>query len=49
LLFIFCSFVPQYLYLHIHLLHIYHSSVYLLNYNYFATMAYLLPYLPSLT
>ena len=27
LLFLFCSFAPQYLYLHIHLLHIYHSSV----------------------
>ena len=50
LLFVFfCSFAPQCLYLHIHLLHIYHSSVYLLNCNYFATMAYLLPYLPNLT
>jgi hypothetical protein len=27
ILFFFCSFAPQYLYLHIHLLYIYHSSV----------------------
>ena len=43
------SFAPQYFYLHIHLLHIYHSSVYLLNCHYFAITAYLLPYLPNLT
>ena len=34
-------FAPQYLYLHI-----YHSSVYLRNCNYFASMAYLLPLPP---
>ena len=39
----FCSFASQYLYLHTHLLHIFHSSVKLLNCNYFATMDYLLP------
>ena len=38
-----------FIYLKITLLHIYHTSVYLLNCNYFGTMAYLLPYLPNLT
>ena len=36
-----CSFAPQYLNLHIHLLHI----LPFLYCNYFSTMAYLLPYL----
>ena len=39
---------PQYLYLHI----IFCTSItplFMLNYNYFTTMAYLLPYLPNLT
>ena len=45
-----CSFAHQYHYLHTtssahHHLLIYHSIVNLLNCNYFATMAYLLPYL----
>jgi hypothetical protein len=39
---LFCT--PVFLLAHHHL-HIYHSSVNLLNCNYFATMAYLLPYL----
>ena len=39
---LFCT--PVFLLAHLHL-HIYHSSVNLLNCNYFATMAYLFPYL----
>jgi hypothetical protein len=43
-----CSFAPHYLYLHI-IVCISITPVLMLNCNYFATMAYLLPYLPNLT
>jgi hypothetical protein len=41
-------FAPQYLFLHIIICTSF-TPVLMLNCNYFATMAYLLPYLPSLT
>ena len=46
--YLFLLFAPQYLYLHI-VICTSITSVLMLNCNYFATMVFLLPYLPNLT